>query len=239
MIRNLYFSLCLILLTSSAQPISAIVTTSSPTTHCFQEGERLTYRVHYGLVAAGMVNMSVDEALHTINEHTCYKIDVNGESQGLLYVFLKLKNKFISYIDTHQLVPHIFCREIQEGTYSKNEKLVFDHLKQQVQVEEHNASGTKVIKQEIFTTTNNVQDIVSYFYTLRNIDFHKIKAGAMLYSPVFFDNILHPKFATKFLGRKKLKTKFGTVKAIVVAPILPIHASENTIFALPILIGTL
>ena len=230
MIKTSYLALFALFLTASFQAIPPTDNTPLPTTH-FQPGERLTYKVHYGLVAAGLVHMSVDQALHTINEHNCYKIDVHGESQGLLYVFLKMKNSFTSYVDTHQLIPHLFCREIQEGTYRKYEKVTFDHLKQQAHVAEFDPSFTTVTKQETFTTLPQVQDIVSQWYTFRNIDFRKLQAGDMLYSPVFFDNILHPHFATKFVGRRKLKTKFGHVKTIVVAPIIPIHSSANTIFA--------
>jgi len=230
MIRIQYITFFLIALLSSFQNIDFTDSTSLPPTR-FKPGERLTYRVHYGLVAAGIVHMSVDEAFHTINGHTCYKIDVHGESQGMLYLFLKMKNSFTSYVDTKELIPHLFCREIQEGTYRRNEKITFDHLLEQAHVAELNPSGTAILKQETFKIISDVQDILSTWYTFRNIDFRKLKAGEMLYRPVFFDNILHPRFATKFLGRRKVKTKFGYVKAIVVAPIIPIHSSANTIFA--------
>lgn len=230
MIKTRYITFCLLLLISSFQHPHPTDSTSLPITS-FKPGERLTYKVHYGLVAAGLVHMSVDQALHTINEHTCYKIDVHGESQGLLYMFLKMKNSFTSYVDTQRLIPHLFCREIQEGTYRKYEKVTFDHLQQQAHVAEFDPGFTTVTKEETFTTLPQVQDIVSQWYTFRNIDFRKLQAGDMLYSPVFFDNILHPSFATKFLGRRKIKTKFGHVKAIVVAPVIPIHSSANTIFA--------
>lgn len=230
MISTRYITLFLLFLTPSFQHTHQTDSTPLPTTH-FQSGERLTYRVHYGLVAAGLVHASVDQVLHTIDGHTCYKIDVHGESQGLLYVVLKIKNSFTSYVDTHRLIPHLFCREIQEGTYRKYEKVTFDHLQQQAHVAEFDPSFTAVTKQATFTILPQVQDMVSQIYTYRNIDFRKLQAGDMLYSPVFHDNILHPDLTTKFVGRRKIKTKFGYVKAIVLAPIIPIHSSAKTIFA--------
>lgn len=197
----------------------------------FVPGEYLTYKVHYGWLDAGIVNMIVDKELHTINGNTCYKIDVAGESKGLLHLFLKMKNHFGSYVDTMQLIPQLFYRDIHEGTYRKNERVTFDHVHKQVQVEEFNDSGTEVINKEVFNIGDNVQDIVSTWYVFRNFDFSHVEVGDILHSPVFFDNVLYEKFQTKFLGRKYIKTKLGHVNAIVVAPLVPFSSTGKSIFA--------
>jgi hypothetical protein len=197
----------------------------------FVPGEHLTYKVHYGWLDAGIVNMVVDKELHTIHGNTCYKIDVAGESKGLLYLFLKMKNHFSSYLDTTQLIPRLFYRDIHEGTYRKNERVIFDHINKQVQVEELNDTGTEVTKKDVFNIGDQVQDIVSTWYVFRNTDFSQVQVGDILHSPVFFDNVLYERFQTKFLGKKKIKTKLGRINSIVVAPLVPFSSTGKSIFA--------
>lgn len=194
-------------------------------------GEHLTYKVHYGWLDAGIVHMLVDKELHTINGNTCYKIDVVGESKGLLYLFLKMKNHFGSYLDTIQLIPQLFYRDIHEGSYRKNERVIFDHIQKQVQVEDLNDSGTEVINKAVFHIGDHVQDIVSTWYMLRNFDFSQVQIGDTLHSPVFFDNVLYERFQTKFLGKRKIKTKLGSINAVVVAPLVPFSSTGKSIFA--------
>lgn len=228
--RTIYLSFFVFFL-SSFQITKTTFATPIETNSSFVPGEHLTYKVHYGWLDAGIVNMVIDKELHTINGNTCYKVDVAGESKGLLYLFLKMKNHFGSYLDTTQLIPQLFYRDIHEGTYRKNERVTFDHIKKQVQVEELNDSGTEVTNQEVFNIGDNVQDIVSTWYVLRNLDFSKVQVGDILHSPVFFDNVLYERFQTKFLGKKKIKTKLGHINAIVVAPLVPFSSTGKSIFA--------
>jgi len=228
--RTIYLSFFVFFL-SSFQITKTTFATPIETNSSFVPGEHLTYKVHYGWLDAGIVNMLVDKELHTINGSACYKIDVAGESKGLLHLFLKMKNHFGSYVETQQLIPQLFYRDIHEGTYRKNERVNFDHIQKQVQVEELNDNGTEVINKEVFNIGDNVQDIVSTWYVFRNIDFSQVQVGEILHSPVFFDNVLYEKFQTKFLGRKKIKTKLGHINAIVVAPLVPFSSTGKSIFA--------
>jgi hypothetical protein len=194
-------------------------------------GEKLTYKVHYGWIEAGEVVMQIDRNLHAVNGKSCYKIDVGGESKGALYLFLKMRNYFGSYLDTTNLIPQRFYRNIQEGTYRKNEKIEFDHIRKLVIVEELNEAETQVIRKDEYGICDNVQDMVSTWYVLRNLDFNTVQVGDILYSPVFFDNILYEKFKTKFLGRKIIKTKLGPMNTLVLTPLVPFTSTGKSIFA--------
>ncbi|HYD91112.1 MAG TPA: DUF3108 domain-containing protein, partial [Flavobacterium sp.] len=69
-----------------------------------------------------------------------------------------------------------------------------------------------------FSVTENVQDIVSTFYYLRNhpkVD--KMEVGESLNVDMFFDDEV-VKFKLKFIGRENIKTKFGTVSTMIFRP---------------------
>jgi hypothetical protein len=201
------------------------------TPNAFIAGEHLTYNVHYGWLDAGVVDMTVDPQLYVINEKPCYKVDVAGESKGLLYLFLKMKNHFRSYLDTEKYVPQQFYRDIEEGKYKKKEQVTFSHQTNQVIVETLSDSTSEVISTETFVVGPDVQDIVSSWYVLRHMDFSTLQVGDIVYSPIFFDNILYEKFQTKFLGKKKIKTKLGYINTLVLAPVVPFTNQKKSVFA--------
>lgn len=197
----------------------------------FDVGECLTYRVHYGWLDAGLATMRIDEQLHEVNGRPCYKIDVAGESKGLLYLFLKMKNHFGSYLDTSALVSQRFYRYIQEGKYRKNERINFDHA-QKLAIVERLDEHTRALRDTVaFSVTDNIQDIVSSWYALRTLDFSQAQAGDVFSTPVFFDDILYEEFKVRFLRKQALKTKRGTFNALVLAPVVPFAADGNSIFA--------
>lgn len=229
--RNTLYVILFVFFLSSFQVDKSTFPAPIETGSSFVPGEHLTYKVHYGWLDAGLVSMVVDKKLHQINGKTCYKIDVMGESKGLLYAFLKMKNRFFTYVDSQEFIPWLFYRDIHEGTYRKNERLTFDHINKKVHVEELNNNGTAVIHQAVFNTADHVQDIVSNWYVFRNLDFSQVKVGDILHSPVFFDNILYENFKTKFLGNKKIKTQLGYINAIVVAPLVPFSSTGKSVFA--------
>lgn len=231
MMKNLRYIFLFLALASNAQPAEKPLDDLLTASRSINPGEYFTYRVHYGFVSGGLVVMSIDPAIHLVNERPCYKIDVNGESTGLLYIFLKMKNHFGSYLDTTTLIPQYFYRNIHEGTYRKNEKINFDHQKKLVIVEQLDNQGSHVTAKNEFAVPDNVQDIVSTWYALRNVDFSQVQTGDILYTPVFFDDVLYEKFKTKFLRKETIKTKLGRIPTLVLAPLVPFSSTGKTIFA--------
>ncbi len=197
----------------------------------FELGETLIYRVHYGWLDAGVVVMKVDSQLHQVHNKPCYKIDVAGESKGLLHTFLKLKNEFGSYLDSSLLISQGAYRRIQEGKYRKNERVSFHHHEKLAIVDRLAEDTEQVVDIVRFPICEDIQDIVSSWYVLRTKDFSQVHVGDTLSSPIFFDDILYPNFQTKFLGRKCIKTKLGPINALVLAPLVPFTSNGPSIFA--------
>ena len=196
-----------------------------------QLGEMLTYKVHYSWVNAGFVNMKIDPQIHKVNNKDCYRISVTGESKGLLHLFIKMKNHFESYLDTASLLPQHFYRDIHENSYRKNERINFDYKTKHLLVKQLDDTGENTISKNEFDIPENLQDIVSIWYVLRNLDFINLEIGEIIYSPVFFDDVLYEKFKIKFVGRKTIKTKLGPLNTLVLAPLVPFASTEKSIFA--------
>jgi hypothetical protein len=119
-----------------------------------------------------------------------------------------VRDRYESYIDKSALVPWIFIRRIDEGGYVKNQDVSFNHF-----------NNTATSNKLTIPVPENVQDLVSAFYYARTLDFNHAKIGdvfpinAYLDDEVFAMNI-------KFVGKEKIKTRFGTFNCIKFRPVV-------------------
>ena len=185
----------------------------------FKTGERLEYRLHYGMVNAGEAILEVDPQYYAVNDRVCYKINVLGRSTGSFDFFMKIKDQFISYVDTGALVPQKFCRSIREGKYKLDETVYFDQLKS-LSVTKRNDDG-----ETVNLIPKNVQDLVSGYYYLRTVNFEQQKIGDTTNLAAFFEGKNYD-FKIKFLGKEVINSKFGKIQAYKLSPIMP----ENEMF---------
>src|SRR6056297_3750342 len=95
----------------------------------FDHGEKLTYVVYYNWgwlwVAAGEVTFTVD----SIKEG--YHLRSFGSSYPSYEWFFKINNVYESFIDDENYLPYRSIRDINEGSYSKYEEVVYDRSGQQ------------------------------------------------------------------------------------------------------------
>lgn len=177
----------------------------------FDVGEWFKFRIHYGLVNAGYATLEVKEA--TKSGKKVFHAVGNGYTTGMTKFFFKVNDDYQSYFDKKTGQPYQFIRKINEGGYTKNQEGFFNQSANNVLVKDYKKNTEKTI-----SVPENVQDIVSSFYFLRNhptID--KLKPGESIAIDMFFDDET-TKFKLKFMGREVLKTKFGKVNAMIFRP---------------------
>src|SRR5690606_12641754 len=69
------------------------------------------------------------------------------------------------------------------------------------------------------------QDILSAIFYARNIDYSKYKPGAKIPFTLFLDEQVYELYI-QYLGKEKIKTRYGTFNTIKISPLL----IEGTIF---------
>lgn len=177
----------------------------------YTTGEWFQMRIHYGLINAGMAELEIREAVK--NNKKVYHAVGKGYTTGMTKFFFKVEDDYQSYIDKETGAPYHFVRKIDEGGYTKDQEGFFDHDKKTVLVKDHKKKTEKT-----FPITDNVQDILSTFYYLRNSPkIATLKEGESITIDMFFDDEIY-KFKLKFTGREDLKTKFGVVPTMVFKP---------------------
>ncbi|HLP34880.1 MAG TPA: DUF3108 domain-containing protein [Amoebophilaceae bacterium] len=222
---SFFLILLALLLSLTTPPVCAKPTVEPP----FRRGEYLEYQVYYSIVHAGTAIMSVDEALHEIDNRTCYKIDVQGISNDALALCgFKVKDTWETYLDVEQLRPRKFLAHIQENNYVRKECIDFDYKKNQARIEV--LENTPDAKPEIsyYPIPDAIKDLVSGYYALRSIDIKRLKPGDALRISVLHENKMYPDVSIQFLGKRTIATKLGKISSLVFAPMVP---TENSIFA--------
>lgn len=191
--------------------ISSISAIAQENHKAFDSGEWFRFRIHYGLFTASYATLEIkDEKLNGVPVHHIVGI---GKSSGFLSLFFKVEDYYETYIDKSLVMPYRFIRKINEGGYTKDIEVNFDHQKNEALVfnKKHNTK-------KYFSIKPGVQDMMSSFYYLRNkINTSSLKKGDEQYVNMFFDNENYP-FKLKFLGREVIKTKMGKIACLKFRP---------------------
>lgn len=179
----------------------------------FGVGEYFKFRIHYGMVTAGYATLEVKEAVK--NNKKVYHAVGNGYTTGMTKLFFKVEDNYESYFDKVTGKPYQYVRKIDEGGYTKNQEGFFNQDKNVILVKDY-----KNKSESAFFTPENVQDIVSTFYYLRNHpNVDKLKVGESIVVDMFFDNETF-KFKLKFIGTEDIETKFGVVRTMMFRPLV-------------------
>jgi hypothetical protein len=176
----------------------------------FNSGEEINYNLYYSVIGlylkAGSAKFTVTS--EKMNEIPTYHVVCLGNSNSRYDWIFKVRDRYESYIDTLNLQPIKFVRNIEEGSYKKQENILFN---QQQNI------ATSV--EGIFKIPNCVQDVVSSIYYARNIDFNKYKIEDRIPFNLFLDNQVYSVYV-KYLGKETVNTQYGTFNAIKFKPLL-------------------
>jgi len=182
-------------------------------TPAFDVGEWFKFRIHYGFVTAGYATLEVKEA--TRNNKKIFHAIGKGYTTGVSKFFFKVEDVYESYFDKVTGKPYQFVRKIDEGGYTKNQEGFFNQDKNTILVKDY-----KNKNENTYTTPENVQDIISTFYYLRNHpNIDKLKVGESITIDMFFDGET-TKFRLKYIGNEVIDSKFGNIATMVFRPLV-------------------
>lgn len=176
----------------------------------FSNGENISLIVFYnalGLyVNAGTANFTV--TTEKLNNKPVYHIVGTGVTNSKYDWIFKVRDRYETYIDTNNLRPYKFIRNVDEGGYKKYENITFNHT-----------SKTALSTQGVYKIPSCIQDVISSMYYSRNIDFDKYKPGDKIPFNIFLDNEVYNMYI-RYQGKETIKTRYGKFRAIVFKPLL-------------------
>ncbi len=226
----LYFCVALVLssFTSGRNDIFPLVRNES-----FTKGEVLEYKMSYGIFAIGKGSTVIHDRYFKMNNRDCFKVDVFGQTTGMVNWVADVNDQWGAYIDTVALLPHMTYRKIREGKYKKDEVITFNHTTRKIEAKVLNQKTGQFKEPEYYDAPPQVRDLIAGFMFMRTQDFSKVKVNDTITVEGFFEDTLY-KLKILYKGKETVRTKAGKFNAIVLKPIMPdnkLFNGENSITA--------
>lgn len=178
----------------------------------FKKGEMLRYKMSYsGFLRAGTAVLEVKETQY--RGKTVYHAVGRGWTSGMIKWFFEVDDDYQTYFDKDSVVPYLFKRKIDEGGYKKHRITSFNHKFKTAYVQDFLKQTDTVV------SIDQVQDMLSSFYFLRNQNIDTLQAGDEIELNMFLDSQIYP-FKLKCLGREVIRSKYGKINTVIFRPIV-------------------
>ncbi|OFX82800.1 MAG: hypothetical protein A2W99_14140 [Bacteroidetes bacterium GWF2_33_16] len=174
----------------------------------FIPGETLKYIAYFGLINAGTATLHIKDSVY-LGENVFHAI-AEAKTIGLANKLYKVRDIYESLFDTLSGLPYFSIRNIREGGYKYYNEVQFFHDENKLISKK---SGEKDVPE-------NILDMLSAFYYMRNAMFNKIKkvGDAVVLDTYFADEIFPLKM--RYVGDEKVKTKMGKFIAMKFSPVV-------------------
>jgi hypothetical protein len=172
----------------------------------FTYGEKLNFRIHYGILNAAYVNIVIDEKPTLIEGRPTFHITTKGNTYKHFDFMYKVRDHFESYVDTTSMAPLKYYKSVQEDKY-KDHDLVFYH---------HDTKKLNGYKKNM-DMPEYVQDIVSALYYARTLEYGTAYVGKTFPIDVYLDQTIY-NLKFKYLGKETIKTGLGKIECIKLRP---------------------
>jgi hypothetical protein len=176
----------------------------------FKSDEEVKMKVFYNTLGmyVGAGEAIFTSSLERYNGKAVYHLVGTGETYSFFDGFFKVRDRYESYVDTANLLPLKFVRNIDEGGYKKYNNVTFNH-----------DANTAISTNGVFKVTDCIQDVVSMVYYARNINFDKYKPEDKILFDMFLDDEVFHMYI-RYMGKEKIKTRYGKFNAIKIRPLL-------------------
>lgn len=184
--------------------------TCSIRNNAFKADEEVKMKVFYSTLGmyVGAGEAVFTSSLERYNGKPVYHFVGTGATYSFFDNFFKVRDRYESYVDTANLLPYKFVRNIDEGGYKKYNNVTFNQT-----------ANTAVSTNGVFKITDCIQDVVSMVYYARNINFDKYKVDDKILFDMFLDDEIFHMYI-RYMGKEKIKTRYGKFNAIKIRPLL-------------------
>ena len=176
-------------------------------TPVFIDGEKLTYRIRYGIVTGG--EMSATATTKWLNGQEVFHTVLIGKTTGLIDKLYKVYDIYESYFNPATNLPEKAIRNIREGNYRYYDEVIFNQNEQYV-VSQRN--GKVAVPQ-------NTLDMASVLYYVRRLDMDQLKVNDIVLLDTYFGDSLFP-FYIVYRGRETISIGSGQYKCFKFVPIV-------------------
>lgn len=176
----------------------------------FTIGEKLRYRVTYGLMDAGEAIIEVKPTKKKgAQGEDLYHAIGTGRTLGAFSLFYRVNDVYETYLDQKGIFPWYFRRRVEEGSYRLAQDYRFDQHKKKVD----NGKGKQ------FDIPVGVQDMISSFFYARTLDYKNMKVGDVSEFNCFMDDEVYP-LKIKYVGTEEIRIRKGKFRCMKFVPVV-------------------
>lgn len=186
----------------------------------FKVGEKLTFKIKYGFVTAGISVMQIkDEKIISGRKVNHVVFEVNSvPSFDWIY---KVRDRYETFIDVEGVFPWRFEQHIREGGYKRDYSAYFDQRNDKAYTSEG-----------VFDIPKYVNDIISALYLSRTFDYSKLKVNDEFHLKNFHKGKTYD-LDLVYRGKEEINVPAGKFRSILVEPIVKaggLFKSEGSIY---------
>lgn len=171
----------------------------------YQLGEYSYFDVSFRGIKVGSADMEIINDT-IIDSTSAFHIVGKGKTAPFFDFFFKVRDVYETFLDTSELRPLRFVREIHEGGYEKNQLYNFNHHDRVV-----------FSKDTVYTIPLNSQDMLSALFFARTFNKQDLKKTNSFFVPIFMDEENYF-LEILYLENELLQTKWGVIDCMVFKP---------------------
>ena len=176
-------------------------------TPVFLDGEKLSFRIHYGIITGGEANIVTNKTL--LDGQEVFHAILTGKTTGMVDKFYKVYDVYESFFNPTTNLPDKAIRNIREGGYKYYDEVKFNQEEMYV-VSQRNGK---------VSVPKNTLDMASVMYFIRRLNLEKLKVNDIISLDTYFGDDLFP-FYIVYKGRETISIGSGKYKCFKFVPIV-------------------
>ncbi len=174
-----------------------------------KSGEKLTFVASFNIsgVMTDIAEVKMETSIIKTKTRELLRLKCTAATYSGWDSYFRVRDLYESYVDKETLLPILYKRSIEEGTYKKKLKYLFNR-KTGNAVSTLNKKGFKDFKTNVAIDANTL-DIVSSIYNIRTLDYDNFSVGKKITTKLIIDSKIKS-ISVKYLGKESIKVgKYG------------------------------
>ena len=171
----------------------------------YKLGEYSAFDISFRGIKVGSAKLEIKSVVEIDGTSTFY-IQGKGRTSPFFDIFFKVRDIYETYLDTINIRPVKFVRDINEGGFTKKQLYFFRHHDSLVSVNDSN-----------YVIYPNTQDMLSALFYARTFKKDVASKKESFFVPIFMDEENYS-LEVLFLYNEKIKTSFGVLSCMVFTP---------------------
>ena len=171
----------------------------------YNVGEHLFFEISFGRIKVGSGELKVEREIKK-DKISTFHIIGKGKTRAFFDWFFKVRDVYETYLDTSNVVPVQFVRDIYEGGYQKHQLYNFKHNDSVVF-----SGGNR------YRIYSNTQDMLSALFYARTFKKGILNKQKSFFVPIFMDEENYS-LEILYLYNEYVKTEFGVINCMVFMP---------------------